>query len=245
MSRRPPQPATSVARARAALEVYARPAVAVDLVILTLLEGSLHVLLVRRAEAPFAGRWALPGGFLRVAEGVQDQGEDLEAAAERELVEETGLSPEDVWLEQVGAFGKAHRDPRMRVVTVAYAALVRPDLAGRVHAGGDAAAAEWAQVSSLGEGALAFDHGHILEVALARIRERVDTSDVAFALVPRTFTVPELRAVFAAVKGAPQDAGNFRRRVQRLLEDRILERAPGVRRTASKPASLYRFRKGR
>jgi len=97
-------------------------------------------------------------------------------------------------------------------------------------------------VAELNADALAFDHEDILRVALERMREKLDTSALAFSLVPETFTIPELRAVFSAVKGEPQDPGNFRRRVTRLIEDGVLEKAPGVRRTASKPAALYRFR---
>jgi len=229
-------------RARQSLAPYARPAVAVDLVILTLVEGALHVLLIRRGESPFEGRLALPGGFLRVGDGVEDQGEDLDLAAARELQEETGLAPEDVLLEQFATFGQPGRDPRMRVLSVAYYALVRPELARRVRAGGDAAETRWEPVAELDGNALAFDHGHILQVALARMRERLDTSALAFSLVPERFTIPELRTVFSAVKGEPQDPGNFRRKVKRLIEDGVLEPAPGVRRTASKPAALYRFR---
>ncbi|WP_395819465.1 NUDIX domain-containing protein [Archangium minus] len=231
-----------VLQARRALGAYARPAVAVDLVILTLVDCALNVLLVRRGEPPFEGKLALPGGFLRVGDGVEDQGEDLDVAAARELEEETGLGAADVLLEQFATFGRPGRDPRMRVLSVAYYALVRPELAQRVRAGGDAAATCWEPVAGLSAGALAFDHEDILRVALERMREKLDTSALAFSLVPETFTIPELRTVFSAVKGEPQDPGNFRRKVARLIEDGVLEKAPGVRRTASKPAALYRFR---
>ena len=234
--------APGVLRARKTLAAYARPAVAVDLVILTLLEGALNVLLVRRGEPPFEGKLALPGGFLRVEDGVDDQGEDLDEAAARELEEETGLGVGDVLLEQFATFGRPGRDPRMRVISVAYYALVRSDLAQQVRAGGDAAETCWMPVTELREGALAFDHADILRVALERMRDKLDTSSLAFSLVPETFTIPELRAVYSAVKGEPQDPGNFRRRVTRLIEDGVLEKAPGVRRTASKPAALYQFR---
>jgi len=234
--------APGLLEARQSLAPYARPAVAVDLVILTRVDEALHVLLIRRGEAPFAGRLALPGGFLRVGDGVEDQGEDLDRAAARELQEETGLAPGDVLLEQFATFGRPGRDPRMRVLSVAYYALVRPEVAQRVRAGGDAAETCWAPVAELAGSTLAFDHGHILEVALGRVREKLDTSSLAFSLVPESFTIPELRAVFSAVKGEPQDPGNFRRKVKRLVEDGVLETAPGRRRTASKPAALYRFR---
>jgi 8-oxo-dGTP diphosphatase len=218
---------------------YPRPAVAVDLVVLTIVDADLKVLLIRRGEPPWKGAWALPGGFVRVGDGKRDQGEDLDAAAVREVEEETRLSARDLFLEQLGAFGRAGRDPRMRVISVAYYALVRPDLAPLVRGGGDAAAACF---TSLGEQPrLAFDHAEIIAAALARVRDRIDDSRLAFELVPPTFTIPELRAVFEVVKGRRYDPGNFRRRFQRLLDDGLIERAPGKRVTASKPAVVYRF----
>ncbi len=224
-------------------EDYPRPSVAVDLVIFTILAEDLRVLLVRRNEHPFLGDWALPGGFLRVGRDRGDPGEDLEAAAERELAEETGLPPGSAYLAQLGAFGRADRDPRMRVISVAYYALVRPDLASSLRAGGDAAEAGFHSVSrEVPRLRLAFDHGEILAQGLARLRAEVDRSDVAFALVPPTFTIPELRAVHEVIKGTPQDRGNFRRRFHRMLDEGLIERAPGKRPTASKPAAIYRFR---
>jgi 8-oxo-dGTP diphosphatase len=220
---------------------YARPSVAVDLVVFTVLDGALQVLLVRRGEPPFEGAWALPGGFLRVGEGREEQGEDLEEAASRELQEETGLENGAVYLAQLGAFGKAGRDPRMRVISVAYYALVPPDLAGEVRAGGDAAQAGFRRVSEASKWELAFDHAEILSRALERLREEIDRSDVAWALVPASFSIAELRAVHEAVKGVSQDPGNFRRRFHRLLDDGVIEAAPGKRITVSKPAAVYRF----
>ncbi len=222
---------------------YPRPSVTVDLVVLSVVDGELRVLLVRRAGHPFKGAWALPGGFVRVGDAHRDQGEGLEDAAARELEEETGLRAEDVYLEQLGAFGQPGRDPRMRVITVAYYALVRPDLVPLVRAGGDAAAANWVTVGKLRRADLAFDHHAILQAALARLAERIDTTAVAASLVPATFTVAELRHVHGIVRGEAQDAGNFRRRFTRMLEDRVVEQAPGKRITASKPATLYRFRR--
>lgn len=223
---------------------FPRPAVAVDLAIFSVIDAELCALLIRRGEPPFRGSYALPGGFVRVGPDQAHQGEDLEAAALRELAEETGLSPSEVYLEQLGAFGAAGRDPRMRVITVAYYALVRPDLVPLVRAGGDAAAAEWKQVTRLPNEELAFDHGMILQRALDRIRERIERAELAQSLVPKTFTVPELRHVMSIVRGVAQDPGNFRRRFQRLLEDGVIERAPGKRITASKPAQVYRFVRG-
>jgi 8-oxo-dGTP diphosphatase len=224
-------------------KLYPRPSVTVDIVILTIVDADLKLLLVRRKEHPFKGRWALPGGFVRVGDGYEDQGEDLEVAAERELAEETGLARGSVFLEQFRAFGKPYRDPRMRVISVAFYALVRPDLVPFVHAGTDAAQADWLSVSELGRLELAFDHRDLIEAAVEHIRGRLESSNIAFELVPKTFTISELRAVYEVIHGTPYDPGNFRRRFHRLLEDGIIEQAPGKRITTSRPAKVYRFRR--
>lgn len=224
-------------------DAYPRVAVAVDLVVLTIIDARLSVLLVRRGEAPFQGRLALPGGFVRAGPSAAEQGEDLDAAAARELQEETGLEADRLYLEQLAAFGRAGRDPRMRVVSVAYVALIRPDLAPFVRAGGDASSATWLEVGAAARVELAFDHGTILETALARVRDRLEHSTVAFDLVPATFTIPELRSVYEIVLNRSVDPGNFRRRFNRMLDDRLIEQAPGKRITASKPAAVFRFRR--
>lgn len=221
---------------------YPRPAVAVDLVVFTIVDADLKLLLIRRGEPPFKGAWALPGGFLRVGTTPKDQGEALDDAAARELHEETGLPPGSVFLEQLYTFGEPGRDPRGRVVSVAYYALVRPTLAPLVRGGGDAAHAEWVSSSKLHKLELAFDHRRIIDLALERIDGKLDYSDLAFELVPDTFTIPELRAVHEVIKGTAHDRGNFRRRFQRMLTDGIIEEAPGKRITTSKPAKVYRFR---
>ncbi|MFO0678562.1 MAG: NUDIX domain-containing protein [Polyangiaceae bacterium] len=220
---------------------WPRPSVTVDVVIFTVVDADLKVLLVRRGEHPFRGKLALPGGFLRVGPSAEDQGEDLDDAAARELAEETGLPRGSVFLEQIGAFGAAGRDPRTRVVTVAYSALVRPTLAPLVRAGGDARSAGWTSVRSVDRKELAFDHGILLDGALARLRSQLESTPAVFELVPETFSIPELRAVFEVVRGTTLDAGNFRKRVARLVEDGILELAPGKRVTPRKPARVYRF----
>ncbi|CAN5204613.1 NUDIX hydrolase [soil metagenome] len=220
---------------------FPRPAVAVDIVVFTVDQSELRLLVVRRGEAPFRGELALPGGFLRVlgdGPSARDQGEDLDAAARRELHEETALDPSEVWLEQLGAFGRAGRDPRMRVVAVAYYALVRPDLVPKVRGGGDAAAALWVPFLELPK--LAFDHEAIAHAAHARIVRDLDRTGLGFHLAPQPFTIPELRATWGAIGGKPLDPGNFRRRFGRMLEDGIVTAAPGKRRTGSKPATLYR-----
>ena len=222
-------------------ERFPRPSVTVDIVALSVIDAELRVLLVRRGEHPFKGAWALPGGFVRVGDGQHDKGEDLDAAAARELEEETGLSPSDVFLEQLGAFGRAERDPRMRVITVAYYALIRPDLVPIVKAGGDATQVEWHSVEDLAKAKLAFDHAEIIERSVRRVAERIDSSSIAGSLVAKTFTIPELRHVYGLLEGKPLDPGNFRRKFERLLENGVIEQAPGKRITASKPARVYRF----
>ncbi len=241
----PKRPSTTARSDGPAAEDYPRPAVAVDLIIFTIVDADLKVIVVKRKEPPFEGGWALPGGFVRVGEGSDDQGEDLDEAALRELTEETGLPRGSVFLEQLYTFGKSGRDPRMRVISVAYYALVRPDLAPFVHAGGDVSEARWFSVEGLDRSILAFDHAEILETALTRLRGKIDYSTIAFELVPETFTIAELRAVLEVAKGERYDPGNFRRRFHRMLDEKIIEKAPGKRVTASKPAAVYRFARDR
>ncbi len=229
---------------------WPRPSVTVDLVILTVQDHDLQVLLVKRSEHPFKDRWALPGGFVRVSDDRKNQGEDLDAAALRELEEETGLSQAvsgRFFLEQVKTFGRPGRDPRMRVISVAYFALVRPTLVPLIRAGGDVAGARWFSVADLDQAggahdeALAFDHAEILAATLARARADLDRSTIAFELVAETFTIQELRGVHETIGGAPLDPGNFRKKFLRMIEDGLIEQARGKRATASKPANIYRF----
>lgn len=221
---------------------YPRPSVSVDLLIFTVTDTDLKVLLIKRGGHPFKGAWALPGGFVDVGDSFDDQGEDLEAAARRELFEETGLSHDKLFLEQLYTFGKAGRDPRTRVISVAYYALLRPDLVPLVRPGSDAAEVAWFSVhQEVSQLELAFDHRKVLEVGLERIRGKIDYAPLAFQLVPATFTVAELRSVYEAIKGTGYDAGNFRRRFLRMQTDGIIKQAPGKRPTASKPARVYRF----
>ena len=226
---------------------YARPSVTVDLVIFTVVDTDLKVLTIKRGEPPFEGSWALPGGFVHVGPTPEDQGEDLESAAFRELSEETGLGPElllrhRVHLEQLYTFGKAGRDPRTRVISVAWYALVPSTLIPLTHPGDDAVEAIWHSVAhDLPDMELAFDHATILDVALTRIRGKIDYSPIAFALLPGTFTTTELREVHEAIKGTQYDASNFRRRFKRMVTDGVLEQAPGKRLTGGKPARVFRF----
>ncbi len=208
-------------------------AVTVDVVILTMADGRLQVLLVRRGVAPFEGMWAIPGGFKR-------PDETLDEAAIRELAEETGVDGAAV-LNQFGAYGDPGRDPRMNVVTVAYLAVLRD--VGTVVAGTDAAQASLVPVSDVldGEFELAFDHEWILRDAVDRLRVDLELRGIATAFVGPTFTLAELRAVYAGVWGVHLDGANFRRSI--LSEEGWViptgRRAqPGA--TGGKPAELYR-----
>lgn len=180
-------------------------AVTVDVVILTMSDGELHVLLVRRGEAPFEGMWAIPGGFKRPPE-------TLDEAAKRELREETGVDAASL-LSQFGAYGDPDRDPRMNVVTVAYLAVLRD--VGALVAGTDAAEASLIRVSDVlnGQLELAFDHMHIVRDAIERVRVELEVSGIATAFVGTTFTMAELRTVYEAIWGVQLDAANFRRSI--------------------------------
>ncbi|MEV6926627.1 NUDIX domain-containing protein [Dactylosporangium sp. NPDC051485] len=177
--------------------------VTVDLVVLTIRDAALSVLLIRRAAAPFEGDYALPGGSVL-------QHEDLLHAAARELEEETGVGGAG-HLEQLGTYGAPDRDPRGRVVTVAYLALL-PD-APAPRAGSDAAAAEWRPFASLPP--LAFDHARILAGGVERARAKLEYSPLATAFCPPEFTIAELRQVYEAVWATPLDLRNFHRKVSK------------------------------
>ena len=178
-----------------------------DLVVFTVRADELRILLVRRGEEPFRGAWALPGGFVRPEE-------DLPAAALRELAEETGITGDRVFLEQLAAYGAPGRDPRMRVVTVAFWA-VAGDLPPP-RGGSDAAEASLVPVKDLEEGGvrLAFDHYRIVRDAVTHIRERLEEPTLAARFCPPEFTIRQLRRVYEAVWRTPIDPANFQRRVR-------------------------------
>lgn len=208
-------------------------AVTVDVVILTMSEGALHMLLVRRGESPFKGMWAIPGGFKR-------PNETLHEAARRELAEETGVDVPTL-LTQFGAYGDPERDPRMNVVTVGYLAVLRE--VGAIVAGTDAADALLVPVADVLRGKLdlAFDHLKIVRDAIERVRVELEVTGIATAFVGQTFTLAELRAVYEATWGIELDAANFRRSV--VAEDGWV--IPTGRRTqpgpsGGRPAELYR-----
>jgi 8-oxo-dGTP diphosphatase len=200
--------------------------VTVDVVIFTLRDDDLQVLLVKRKVAPYAGRWAIPGGFVGLDE-------PLEEAARRELQEETGVR--DVYLEQLYTFGDPKRDPRGRVITVAYFALVPAPLA--VSAGSDAVEARWWSMDDLP--ALAFDHAKILDYALTRLRYKLEYTAAGFHLLPEVFTLSELQKAYEIILGVELDKRNFRRKI---LEAEVIEEVGEYRTGEGRPAMQYRFR---
>jgi 8-oxo-dGTP diphosphatase len=208
-------------------------AVTVDIVIMTMSEGVLHALLVQRGQEPFAGMWAVPGGFKR-------PDETLDEAARRELTEETGVDVPRL-LTQFGAYGDPGRDPRMNVVTVGYLAVLRD--VGAIVAGTDAAHAALVPVSDILEERLelAFDHLRLVQDAVERVRVELELSGIATAFVGATFTMAELRAVYEAIWGVQLDAANFRRSL--VSEDGWViptgrTARPGPE--GGRPAELYR-----
>jgi 8-oxo-dGTP diphosphatase len=210
-----------------ALEDYPRPSVTVDVVIFTLRDNDLQVLLVKRKHPPFEGMWAIPGGFVGMDES-------LEEAALRELEEETGVR--DVYLEQLYTFGDPGRDPRGRVITVAYFAVAPAD-ALRPRAGDDASETRWWSIYNLPP--LAFDHADILAYALQRLRYKLEYTAVGFELLPETFTLSELQAAYEVVLGEKLDKRNFRRKI---LGAGVIEETGAYRTGEGRPAKLYRFR---
>jgi 8-oxo-dGTP diphosphatase len=207
--------------------------VAVDLAIFTLRESRLQVLLVQRGVEPFKGAMALPGGFLN------HSGEDLAEAAERELAEEAGLTASELHLEQLGVYGRPERDPRGRVISVAYLAIA-PRLPEPT-AGTDAADAWWvpAEVALSGETRLAFDHREIIADGVERARTKLEYSALATAFCGSMFTISELQEVYEAVWGVRLDARNFYRKVQSV--NGFIVPAGPIRKTDNgRPARLFR-----
>jgi 8-oxo-dGTP diphosphatase len=206
---------------------HPRAALTVDCVVFGLDDGALKVLLIQRDLEPFAGRWALPGGFVRLDE-------TLEEAALRELREETGL--DKVYLEQLYTFGAVDRDPRERVVTVAYYALVKL-MDHRVQAATDARNAAWFAVDDLPK--LAFDHDEVLQTALARLQGKVRYQPIGFELLPQKFTLTQLQGLYETILERELDKRNFRKKV--LALDLLEELDEVEQDVAHRAARLYRF----
>lgn len=208
---------------------YPRPSVTVDMILFAFQNGELTVLLIRRTHEPFEGKWALPGGFVGEKENLYD-------AALRELKEETNVS--NVYLEQLYTFGDPDRDPRARVITVAYFALLSANEVAqqRIHSGSDAGETRWWNIYALPE--LAFDHQRILEYALQRLRWKLEWTALGFLLLPKEFTLSELQKVYETVLHEPLDKRNFRRKI---LAAGVLEATGNMRAGDHRPAKLYRF----
>jgi 8-oxo-dGTP diphosphatase len=208
---------------------YEQPAVTVDLVIFTVNNDMLKIMLIKRAENPFADSWSLPGGFLKV-------GESLEEAALRVLKEKTGM--ENVYMEQLYTFGDPDRDPRARVITVAYFALIpwknliQPD-------SDKVTDLMWVSVDRLPK--LAFDHRAIVEYAVQRLRAKAGYSNIVYSLMPIKFRLSELQNIYEIIINAKLDKRNFRKRMLAtgLLQETGKKDAAG----AHRPAMLYKFKK--
>lgn len=206
---------------------YPRPAVTVDCVVFGFDEGALEVLLIQRRVPPFEHTWALPGGFVQMDESLED-------AARRELAEETGITR--VFLEQLCTFGEPERDPRGRVITVAYYALAKlTDHA--VRAATDAESVAWFQVRDLPT--LAFDHERIIEVAHDRLRGKVRYAPLGFELLPPRFTLTELQRLYETILETELDKRNFRKKI--LAMDLLVETDEVQKDVAHRAARLYKF----
>ncbi len=204
---------------------YPHPAVTTDCVIFGFDGERLQVLLVERGIEPYKGKWAFPGGFLKMDETAEE-------GALRELREETGL--ERAYIQQFHTFSDPHRDPRERVITIAYYALVKIQ---EVHGGDDAASARWFPLSEIPS--LAFDHDYILRMATQRLREEIHFQPVGFELLPEKFTIKELQALYEAILGINFDRRNFAKKMLHL--EILTELDETIWPTPKREAKLYRF----
>jgi 8-oxo-dGTP diphosphatase len=210
---------------------YPRPGLTVDCVVFGLDDGALKVLLIKRQQPPFRHRWALPGGYVEIDESV-------DAAARRELAEETAVT--DVFLEQLYTFGAVDRDPRGRTVSVAYYALINL-LDHPVAAASDAEEAAWFELDDVPE--LAFDHGDILATARERLRGKVRYAPIGFELLPAKFTLTELQTLYETVLERPLDKRNFRKKI--LSMGLLHDTGELQKDVAHRAARLYRFDRGK
>ncbi|MCP4356647.1 MAG: NUDIX hydrolase [Chloroflexi bacterium] len=207
---------------------YEQPSVTVDVVIFSLVEEDLKMLLVKREKLPFANMWAIPGAFVGIEESLED-------AAARALAEETGVN--DVYTEQLYTFGEPQRDPRTRVITIAYFALVPHD-AVRHEPGRETTETRWFSVFDLPN--LAFDHDDIVAYALTRLRYKLEYSSVGFQLLPDQFTLTELQRAYETILSEKLDKRNFRRKI--LSADILAETGEKKQDGEGRPAKLYRYR---
>lgn len=208
---------------------YKQPSVAADIVVFTIMNKKLNVLLIQRGKEPFAGYWCVPGGFVQIDEAPED-------AALRELKEETGVS--DVYLEQLYTFGAPERDPRGRVISISYFALVdstkiKPKLTGDEQI----QKVEWFDVNELPQ--MGFDHKDIVSYALKRLRYKLEYSAVGFELLPEKFTLTDLQDLYETILNESVDKRNFRKKVMVMG---IVEKTREKRKGSHRPALLYMFR---
>jgi len=203
--------------------------VTVDIVIFTIRRKKLEVILIQRGQEPYKDKWAIPGGFIRLTE-------DLDEAAKRVLYEKTNVK--DVYLEQLYTFGDPHRYPNARVITVSYFALIRSDdLKLAADEGLNIQQINWHSVYSLPE--LAFDHKEILGYAIKRLRERLEYTPIAFQLLPKKFTLTQLQRTYEVILDTDLDKRNFRKK---MLSLGMLEESEEFTKVSSKrPARLYSF----
>jgi len=206
-----------------------KPSVTVDIIIFTIKENDLKVLLVKRNIVPFKDVWALPGGFVL-------KNESLEEAARRELYEETGVK--DLYLEQLYSFGEVDRDPRERVITISYFALINSDDVG-IRASTDVSDVKW--FSAYKHPVLAFDHKKILDYGLKRLQWKLEYTTIGFVLLPKKFTLGELQNIYEVVFNKSFDKRNFRKKVISL--DIIEATKDLTKHVSHRPARLYTFKK--
>jgi 8-oxo-dGTP diphosphatase len=203
---------------------YIRPAVTVDMVIFTIKSGELKVLLLRRNKMPFKDKWSIPGGFVLIDQSLDD-------AAKFKLAQKTGVK--DVYLEQLYTFGEPNRDPRGRVITVAYFALINSDHV-LLKGSNDDYESQWFSVNKMP--LLAFDHKSILEYAFKRLKWKFEYTTVAFSLLPKKFTMSQLQELYEIVFGTSFDKRNFRKKILSLG---ILEEQEVMRNVSFRPPQLY------
>ena len=205
--------------------------ISVDAVVFGYEEGNISILLIQRKYQPFKGKWAIPGGFVGVDES-------LEEAVERELQEETGITIN--YLEQLYTFGKPNRDPRGRVISVAYFGLVRPNTF-KIYASTDAAQVQWFQINELPE--LSFDHKEILTTAIERLQGKITYQPIGFELLDKKFPFSDLEKLYTTLLGRPIDRRNFRKKIIGLnILDELDEK---VSKGSGRPANLFQFNQKR
>lgn len=227
---------------RTPIALKAHPAVVTEVVVFSVIESDLKVLLIQRDEPPFRGTWALPSDGLRIRHD-GDQGEHIDDAARRTLHHATNLATECCHMQQLHTFGRAGRDPRMRVISVAWLALLGPTLAAQVSPSPEGPLRQWFSVSEeVPWMRLAFDHAEILAMGAEKIAQTIEESHLAYTLAPQIFTVAELQSVYETTQHRNWDPRNFRRRFQRMVDEGIIIESPGKRhRGKARPASVWRF----